>query len=137
MEYPTQIDCVWLTADACGRLGAMITAGDGPIPAAVLNGAIDVTNIEGMLLELPVVGDAVDVANVPNPSSFIDLSRRGFFVYDWTDVHRSRAQALGTYELVASPSAPIRLEDLPAALHELSAIIVRVGAIGVAHLEVG
>lgn len=136
MEYPAQIDCAWLTTDAWGRLAAMITAGEGPIPVAVFESGIDVTDIEGKLLDLPVVGDAVDVANVPNPSSFIDLSRRGFFVYDWTDVQRSHAQALGAYELVASPSAPIRLQDLPADLHVLTSIILSAGAIGAAYLEV-
>ncbi|MCA1196397.1 hypothetical protein K9B35_00310 [Sphingomonas sp. R647] len=136
MEYPTQIDCAWLATDACGRLAAMITAGEGPIPAAVLESRIDVTDIEGKLLDLPIMGDAMDVANVPNPSSFIDLSRRGFYVYDWTDVHRPSSQALGAYELVASPSVSIRLEDLPADLQELPSRIKSIDAIGGAHLEI-
>ncbi|BCA57590.1 hypothetical protein [Sphingomonas sp. HMP6] len=136
MVYPTQIDCTWLATDADGRLAAMITAGEGPIPAAVLKSGIDVVGIEERLLNLPVVGDATAVAAVPNPSSFIDLSRRGFFVYDWTDGHRSRAQALGTYELVASPSVFIKPEDLPADLREFPSIGMIVGAIGAAHLKV-
>lgn len=137
MEYPTQIDCTWLTTDADGRLAAMITAGEGPIPAAVLESGIDVVGIEGRLLDLPVVGDAIAVADAPNPSSFVDLSRRGFFVYDWTDVHRPRAEASGAYELVASPSVVINRGDLPASLHEFLSIIMSGGAIGAAHLEVG
>lgn len=136
MENPTQIDCAWLTTDADGRLAAMITAGEGPVPAAVLESGIDVIGIEGRLLNLPVVGDAMAVADVPNPSSFVDLSRRGFFVYDWTDVHRPRAQALGAYELVASPSIFIKREDLPADLREFPSIVMSGRAIGAAHLKV-
>ena len=115
----------------------MITAGEGPVPAAVLESGIDVVSIEGRLLDLPIVGDALAVADVPNPSSFVDLGRRGLFVYDWTDVHRPRAQALGAYELVASPSVSIKREDLPADLHDFSLIKMSGGEIGAAHLKVG
>jgi hypothetical protein len=136
MDYPTQIDCIFLAADAQGRLAAMITAGEGPISAVVLESTFDVIAVEEMLLDMPIVGDATVFVDVPNPSSFIELSRRGLFVYDWTDVHRPRSQALGTYELVASPSVAIKANDLPVGLHGLPAMILSDGEIGTDHVDV-
>ena len=120
MEYPSQIDCVWLAADADGRLAAFVTAGEGPIPEALLTSSIDIRPIENHLLQLPIVGTAVNVTDVPNPNSFIELSRRGLFVYDWTDVHVSQRQASGAYELVASPSIELLERDLPANLLQMA-----------------
>jgi hypothetical protein len=136
MDYSTQIDCAWLATDAYGRFAAMITAGEGPIPAVVLESSFDITTIEETLLTMPIVGNAMLFVDVPNPSSFIELSRRGLFVYDWKDVHRPRSQERGTYELVASPSVAIKLNDLPADLRELPPMTLRDGEIGAAHLDV-
>jgi hypothetical protein len=53
----------------------MITAGEGPISAVVLESTFDVIAVEEMLLDMPIVGDATVFVDVPNPSSFIELSR--------------------------------------------------------------
>ena len=34
------------------------------------------------------------------------------FVYDWSDVHRTEANALRAYELIAVPTNPLLLESL-------------------------
>lgn len=109
MTYPNQIDCVWLAVDHIGMLGAMITAGSGPIPRALLNDAIDVTDSETLLLSLPVIGQSKEFADA---ASFSGLAQRGFFVYDWSDVHRT-GEALNSYELHAAPSSRLRFCDLP------------------------
>src|ERR1043165_6068086 len=88
-DYPSQIDCAWLASDADGRLAAMITAGSGPIPEEVLSSCIDVTEIEGLMFGLAVVCEAIMHVKIPRPDSFIELGKRGLFVYDWTDVHRT------------------------------------------------
>lgn len=133
MDYPKQIDCVWLASDVAGQLAAMITAGEGPIPAEVLKGGY-LLEIEEWLLQLRTVGQAKLIASVPDPESFVSLSERGFFVYDWTDVHRSSAQCRGEYELVCSPETLLLRDALPAALQ---AVIFEIdAALGVPFVSV-
>lgn len=136
MKYPFQMDCVWLAADADGRLAAFVTAGIGPIPEALLTSSIDIELIESRLLELPIVGTAVNVTDVPNPSSFIELSRRGLFVYDWTDVYVSERHASGAYELVASSSTELLERDLPANLLQMATKLSPANSIGRMHLRI-
>ena len=115
MDYPGQIDCVWLASDVAGQLAVMITAGEGPIPAEVLEGGY-LLQIEDWILQLRTVGQARLIASVPNPESFVSLSERGFFVYDWTDAHRASTQRSCQYELVCSPETLLPRDALPAAL---------------------
>jgi len=136
MEYPRQIDCVWLAADTDGRLAAFVMAGVGPIPEALLMSSIDIELIENHLLQLPIVGTAVNVTDVPNPSSFIELSRRGLFVYDWTDVYVAERDASGAYELVASPSIELLECDLPANLLQMATKLSQVKSIGREQLRI-
>lgn len=121
MNYPEQIDLVWLAVDEVGNLAAMITGGAGPIPSGVFVHGDKVLEIEEALLALPLLGTASIHVKVPNPSSFEALGERGLFVYDWTDVHRPVASALKTYELVASPSDYLNLSHIPASLKALAA----------------
>ncbi len=97
----------------------MITAGCGPIPEQVLSHPVDVTDIERLLLELPKIGEARLNIQVPNPASFIALSERGLFVYDWTDVHAT-SKRTNAYELVAAPTVALCLEQLPADLRSIA-----------------
>jgi len=136
MKYPSQMDCVWLAADADGRLAAFVTAGEGPIPEALLTSSINIELIENLLLQLEIVGTAVNVTGVPNPNSFIELSRRGLFVYDWTDVYVSERQASGAYELVASPSTELLERDLPANLLQMATKLSQANSIGRRHLRI-
>jgi hypothetical protein len=123
MNYPEQIELVWLAVDNAGNLAVMITGGAGPIPSDVSAHGDKVLGIEESLLALPLLGAASIHIQVPNPSSFKALGERGLFVYDWTDVHRTTASALEAYELVASPSACLDLDSLTEDLKALAAPI--------------
>jgi hypothetical protein len=79
--------------------------------------------IEETLLALPVIGIAKVHVEVPDAGGFAALSERGLFVYDWSDLHRPAAAALNAYELVASPSAILRVDALPQALRGLAALL--------------
>ena len=120
MHYPHQIDCVWLAADPTGHLAAMITAGEGPIPERVLAHHVEAMNIEKTLLDLPIIGEAQLSVQVPDATSFLALSSRGLFVYDWTDIHRTHAEASRAYELVSSPGTSVGIQNLPIALREIA-----------------
>ncbi|WP_018061534.1 hypothetical protein [Caulobacter sp. UNC279MFTsu5.1] len=137
MEYPNDVDLVWLAVDETDRLAAVVTGGSGPIPEQVLiNDDDDVLGIERALLALPSIGAASVHAQVPNPQSFKALSERGLFVYDWTDVHRVRSAEIGAYELVASPSVTLSLADLPIGLRRLVAPVDRGALLGALTLRV-
>jgi hypothetical protein len=110
------LDLVWLGADAQGWLAAFVTAGEGPVPTAALPYALGEPDLESQLLLLPVRGSQVLLTTVPDPSSFIELSSRGLFVFDWTDVHRTLRDATQRYELVCRPLHPLSVEALPPAL---------------------
>jgi hypothetical protein len=113
MDYPHQIDFVWLASDPDGQLAAMITAGCGPMPDALLAAFEELPNLEGRMCDLPRIAEAILLVDVPNPASYRELSEKGLFVYDWTDIHRSKSQHIDAYELVARPSVTLRLDELP------------------------
>jgi hypothetical protein len=119
--YPEGLDCVWLASDRDGHLGAFITAGVGPIPLTVLDSAcMPVDDIEGHLCRLPPVSRARLLVSVERADDFIELARRGVFVYDWTDVHRSTRAELRVYEPVAVPTHPITVRSLAPDLARLA-----------------
>lgn len=116
----TGIDCVWIASDSVGQIAALVTAGVGPVPAGVLGGTVDLFDIEDRLLELPVVGDGSGVAGNGDISSFLDLARRGFFVFDWMDVHRIARDSVHAYGLIAAPTVPASITALPTDLRALA-----------------
>jgi hypothetical protein len=137
VEYPAQIDCAWLATDERGALAAMITAGCGPVPEAVLSGPVEVTEIETVLLGLPKTGSAKMLVSVPRPDSFVALSERGLFVYDWTDMRRSSSEQIGVYELVSTPAAAIHADDLPDNVRAATVRLSGGASIGAMVMKVG
>jgi hypothetical protein len=104
---------VWLASDRNGHVGAFVTAGWGPIPVRALTFEHDfVEDVESLVNELPRISTAQFLI-ADNVSSFTAMSERGFFVYDWRDVHRSLRECTRKYEPVAVPASPIRTADLP------------------------
>ncbi len=119
--YPEGLDCMWLASDGRGNLGVFLTAGAGPIPKLALDRSqIPVESIEEVICTLPAISEARLLVSVKRPDDFIDLAKRGFFVYDWSDIHRTTREALGAYEPVAVPSKPITASSLPSDLAALA-----------------
>ena len=110
MEYP-HYDCVWAAEDECGNLGAFVTGGKGPIPKLLLD-TQEILGIEETILSLVSRSEVENHKAYPLMASFEHLAKRGFFVFDWSDVHRTSATKSGLYELVSSPLSPLR-ESLP------------------------
>ncbi len=71
-------------------------------------------------MELPVIGDGQGLAADGDISSFLDLARRGLFVFDWTDVHRIARDSVHAYERIAAPTVPASITTLPADLLALA-----------------
>lgn len=118
--YPQGVDCVWIATDHRGYIGAFVTAGVGPIPQLALGAkGIAIEDIEGHICELPPVSKVQVLTSVPRPDDFVAMAERGFFVYDWSDVHRTSRQSIGAYELMAAPETPITVNDLPSDMMQI------------------
>ena len=114
--YPEQVDALWVAADQRGTVAVFLTAGEAPIPAALLVEEKTLDFIESALVELPRISKAQLLADVPWPEDFIFLAERGLYVFDWTDVHRSMKEDRSMYEVVARPGTPALLVELPTQL---------------------
>ncbi len=120
-RYPEGYDVVWLGADRNARVAAFITGGCGPIPATLFESALpDLTDLEDLILTMPVRARSELLVSVPHPDSFIELSGRGLYVFDWTDLHRAREFELGAYELVSRPLEPLSASLLPESLRAVA-----------------
>lgn len=117
---PRGLDLAWLGVDTSGKVAVFLTAGEGPIPASALPWALGEPDLEPQLHALPITGEARVLVSVPNDESFRSFGKRGLFVFDWSDVHRSQLQAKGLYELVCSPESPLLCEALPAGLQAVA-----------------
>ena len=112
MNYP-HCDYVWIAADTGGNVAALVTAGQAPIPTAIIGMKENaIAFMEQWALELPVLGEAEMLVSCPKPDSFLELGKRGFFVYDWTDSGKVRVDELSAYELICRPSCTLTLEGL-------------------------
>jgi hypothetical protein len=111
--YPEGVDCVWLGCDRARYVGAFVTAGEGPISLVALNSVhLQVEDVEERIGSLPRVSDVHVLVVVKRPDDFIAMAERGLFVYDWTDVHRTRAEAIHAYELAARPVKPVSKDSI-------------------------
>ena len=110
--YPQGIDCCWLASDRNGHPGVFVTGGRGPIPAQALLETYPIDTIEEQILTLPKASDIDLRVRMPRPDRFVALAERGFFVLDWSDIHRTEAY-IDEYELMALPYRPLTLDLLP------------------------
>ena len=101
-----------MAPDRDGHLGLFLTGGRGPIPAQALLEIYPLDAIEEQILKLPQASDIDLRVRMPRPDRFVALAERGFFVYDWSDVHRTEAY-IDEYELMALPYRPLTLDQLP------------------------
>jgi hypothetical protein len=114
-------DLAWLAVDAVGHMAVFTTAGVAPIPSTVLDHPDLVDPAEDLLLELPPVGDCGLLVRYPRPDDYINFARRGFFAYDWQDVHRSPHTRC--YDMIARPEVPRSVEDIGAELGAVARLV--------------
>lgn len=119
-DYPEQLDCVWLAVDSDGHVGVFITAGIGPISEAILGQQFPICEIESELTKLPEIAEVNLMADFPFSDSFMELAKRGLFVYDWQNAHRRRSEVKLGYDLVAAPTYPIKIKEIPSGLINLA-----------------
>ena len=111
-------DWTWVGQDRNGLLASFTTAGEGPAPGSLFNVAKreEIFSIEDEILKLPEITSAVlnPKVNYPNVGSYLKLSQRGFFSFDWSDVHKQTIDKKHTYELISKPSNPLLYSSLSA-----------------------
>ncbi|RUL73605.1 hypothetical protein [Dyella choica] len=117
--YPEGIDCVWIASDRAGCVAAFVTAGMGPIPYEVFYGAIELQDIEEQVCQLPDVSSARRLIELELPNDYVDMASKGFFVYDWQDIHRAEVNCSRAYEPITRPSNPISVVELPSPLRSV------------------
>jgi len=106
----------WFATDGAGHVGHFATAGFGPIPAIVLERLEELRKLdERILQQVPVIGEAS--GHLPGRvDDWLEMARRGLFSYDWQHWD-------GPYRRAATPSRPITITDLPAALSDAVRIV--------------
>ena len=128
----------WFACDETGQLGVFTSAGSGFIPATVFasteapyNSVIAVLAIKGTVPAIQVfTGNG-------RYNDWLDFATRGLFAYDFQDVHRVHADERHGYDLIARPSVPISVLDLPPSLvHCLPVIPVVFGASNLVPLSI-
>jgi len=123
--YPYDFDIVWVCADLRGSLAAFVTAGRGPVPEIILSEwGEGIGEIESVILNMVKSLEASIIGSYLDETSFRDLSERGLYVYDWSDIHRSISQYSKKYEKVALPQKALFLSDVdPLAREKLRTIV--------------
>jgi hypothetical protein len=118
MNYPDGIDLYWLGVDGEGFVAALSTGGCGPIPMSIAcQGDLAYDAFERAFDDLPKIGDAQTL--IATNSDHKMLAEKGFYAFDWTDVHRVAAAEIHAYELFAAPAHPITVAQLPLGLAEI------------------
>jgi hypothetical protein len=113
------IDWEWLAVDADGCLAVFTVVHGRPMPKSFRNiEVLDQTS--DFIRGLPVRTSAELLVDLPRSDDYLALSERGLFAYDWTDFHRSTAQAIHRYEMLSRPRIPVRIAevDLPPAVRD-------------------
>lgn len=123
--YPSDLDCVWFGKDLDGYLGAFITAGSGPIPTSLLAElGEEIWKIEAFVKDIPV-SSSVDLhIDVPHPGGFTEIASRGFFVFDWRNMENAVDESNASYQVVAAPRIPLRIETVRPELVESLRLVV-------------
>ena len=122
LTFPVGWDYAWLAMDGAGQVAVFTNAGQGPVPLAVIADRPAADEAEDLVSQLPVRGEAVLLVDVPRPDSFVNFATRGWFVYDWADVHRTNGFR-NQYELQARPLTPILADALPEELARLAGYV--------------
>jgi hypothetical protein len=110
IEYPSGWDVEWVAVDRRGYVAVFTTGAAGPVPRAYLEAGDLLERVSDAVSAMPEYTRGVVVAPVPSPESFESFARRGFFSFDWADVHRTRDKS-GLYELQARPQSPMRFDE--------------------------
>jgi len=82
-----------------------------PIPRLVLSTDYgDMLDLDDWLSELPIISEVLVPEKHASLNEWINFARRGFFAFDWSDVHFGKK--LFGYERIAAPTRPLHVSEL-------------------------
>lgn len=123
-KYPIGVDCVWLASDKNGNLAAFVTGGTGPIPIESIKcQSLLLEDIEECICDLPTVSMVSLIVKIKRPDDFVEMAKRGFFVYDWNDVHKTILESTQAYKAIAIPLSPITVDSLTDRLFGVAKVV--------------
>ncbi|MCR9247772.1 MAG: hypothetical protein NXI31_22320 [bacterium] len=108
-DYPHGMDVEWLGIDGAGRIAIFTTAGDGPIPTAVLDAWSRHRALCDRLLAMPKLCGCELLVRMPWPDDYLAAALRGCYAFDWQS--RTFGGGSGRYELQARPTRPLTVDD--------------------------
>lgn len=102
-------DVEWYALDDCGHMGMFTSGGQGPIPRAVFRDVNTHMALAEWFLNLPPRGGHELLIRYPDVTDYTQAADRGVFAFDYVS---DRPTANG-YRLVAYPTHPLGIEELP------------------------
>jgi hypothetical protein len=116
-SYPRGLDYPWLASDRHDHVAIFYTSSEGPVPfAALSNESVRPEDIERLIGKMLKRGSANLLGHYPDPSIMLSIAERGLFVYDWAYQNEMQFNAVGAYQLVATPTVPVETSALVADL---------------------
>ena len=106
---PDWADVMWYGVDRQGRVGMFTSGGPGPIPRVVFRDLDAYNTLDRHLRGLPAVGKPVLLIRYKPTTDWQRAAERGLYAFNY-EYDRGRPDG---YRLVARPSAPLSLTDLP------------------------
>lgn len=106
---------LWLGVDRRGCVAGFVTEYDGPVAhAAAAAGPIELEETWERVLRLPAGRPCEFRPLTRDHEELVGLVERGLYAYEWTE-ERAKAGE-NAFVLVASPVAPVRVDELPEGL---------------------
>lgn len=109
----------WLAADEAGHLAQMLSSGVGRVPEVALSSEESLFTLHLFLDELPIT-EALSIPEGSFQALLAQPQRRGLFVYDAAGA--AEGERTGEYVLIAAPTWPLTLDQLP---EELRGVVAR------------
>ncbi|MBO9703589.1 MAG: hypothetical protein J7604_25520 [Sporocytophaga sp.] len=106
--YSQELD--WLAVDNKGQLGIFTAILNAPIPNNVKLTFENYMDLGRRIESSPKTTSAIVVTSEKgNFADWIGYAEKGFFAYDFQDVHRSDKK--NQYDLIARPVRPMKIDD--------------------------
>jgi hypothetical protein len=107
--YSQELD--WLAVDNKGQLGVFTAVMDAPIPDKVKSSFENYLDLrERIELTLKTTSAIVTTREKGDFSEWISYADKGFFAFDFQDVHRTDKK--NQYDLIARPARPLTIDQL-------------------------
>ena len=111
-------DFEWFAVDSNGHIAFVTSAGFAPIPLIVFRSKRQYFDCANYFENLPEKSESILSEDFPyKVKSWIDAAKRGLFAFDW-NWGLSCYEAGKPYRLIAYPTKPLKVSELPNEIQE-------------------